>query len=188
MLLPRTLITPFAACLFVTAIPAHAETDWKAVMAGVDGVVVYCELTTREGYAADVCDGITDAVEKSFDGSGLALVNTGTAYTGTAAEEGEASDPAALKQADGIERPLLLRILVKGTSNKNPAVYAGLRAAIAYDAAIEQGSVAEGVAGELVLGEVDVVGDGPRKKLVAGVTQYIAGKAKPMFEAIRAGL
>lgn len=188
MLLSRALITPLAACFFVTAIPAQAETNWKAAMAGVDGVTVYCELTTWEDYAADICDGIAGAVAKSFDGSGLTLANTGMVYTGSAAKNDEASDPAALKRADGMERPLLLRILVKGTSNKNPAVYAGLRAVIAFDAAVEQGSDAEGVAGELVLGEVDVVGDGPRKKLVAGVTQYIAGKAKPMFEAIRAGL
>lgn len=174
------------SALLLSSFPAAAQTDWKAAMAGVDGVIVYCELTTREGYAADICGGIAGAVEQSFEGSGLVLVNTGTVHTGSAAKDGD--DPAALKTAEGMERPLLLRILIKGTSNKNPAVYAGLRVAMPYSAAVEQGSDAPGVAGELVLAEVDVVADGTRKQLIAGITQYIAGKAKPMIEAMRAGI
>ncbi|MCB0827155.1 MAG: hypothetical protein KDC26_13305, partial [Armatimonadetes bacterium] len=56
----------FSAAAIVVAVlgatPAPA-TDWKAAMTGVDGVIVYCQSTTRQNYAGVICEGLGKAIE-----------------------------------------------------------------------------------------------------------------------------
>lgn len=168
--------------------PARADTDWKTVMTGIDGIVVYCRSTTREKYAAKICDTVASAVAAGFKESGLPVANAGMVYTDAAAREGENSDPRKTRSASNVARPLFMRVHIKGTDDNNPAIYVGLRAAIAFDAAVEAGSALPGKAGDLVVGEIEAVANGPKSRLPAVIASNIAGRAKVLIDEIIAGM
>ena len=107
-------------------------------------------------------------------------------YRGPAARDGEPTEPE--KTADGIARPLLIAIHIKGIDDAEPGIYVGVRAAIAYEAATEAGAAGPGRAGDLVVAEEDVVADGPRKRLVEAVIGHMAQKVSALVAAIRTGL
>ena len=180
----------FSAAAIVAAVlgamPA-AATDWKAAMRGVDGVIVYCQSTTRQNYAGVICEGLGKAIEAAFDGSGLTVTRTGLANTGPG--EADASGAiAALRTVDGVSHALLVRILIKGTDDGNPAIFVGTTARLAFNAAPDAGAERPGLAGDLVLAEDDVVANGPRNRLPKVLIGHMGKKAEAMVEAIRTGM
>ncbi len=185
---------PFAfasllAIVFIALAPvsaARAAPDWKTAMTGVDGIVVYCEATTRQSYALQICEAVGKAVKTGFEGSDLPVTDAGIVYTGSAAK-GDA-DPLATRAAHDHANPLYLRVLIKGTEDNRPAIYVGLSAAIAFQAAKEEGSDLPGKAGDLLLDEQHTVANGPRNKLAGFLANHWSGKAGEMVEAIRSSL
>ncbi|MCB1476831.1 MAG: hypothetical protein H6883_07945 [Rhodobiaceae bacterium] len=170
----RVLIV--AALLYPFALPAHAETNWSAALAGTDGIVIYCKSTTRQPYAAEICEALGKTIAARFEGAALSATTAGIVYTESAAKDGEPSDPAALMKADGVGKPLAIGIHIKGTDDGNPAIYVGVRA------------IAPGASGDLLLDEAEVVANGPRKKLPKVLIDHMARKTEPMTNAIRSAL
>lgn len=168
--------------------PARAETDWKTVMAGIDGIVVYCRSTTREKYAAKICGTIAAAVSEGFGKSPLSVTDAGMVYTGAAAGKDENSDPLKTRSAHSFANPLFMRVHIKGTDDNNPAIYVGLRTMIAFEAATNSGSDLPGKAGDLVIEEVEAVANGPKSKLPAFIAANIAKRTKALIGEIVAGM
>ena len=182
------LATGLAVLLGGVASAEADEPDWKNLMSGVDGIVVYCQSTSREAYVETICDGLSKTIASRFEGTGLAVARNGIVYTGPAAKDGESSDQTPLKSAEGMGNPLRLRVNIKGTNDSHPAVYAGLRASLGFAAAVEEGSSLPGKAGDLVVAEYDVVANGPPSQLGGAIVNFLAGKMKPMFAGIRQSL
>ena len=165
-----------AALAWTAPLPAHAETNWNTALAGTDGIVIYCKSTTRQTYAAEICEALGKTIAARFEGAAISAATTGIVYTESAAKDGEPSDPAALMKADGAGKPLAIGIHIKGTDDGNPAIYVGVRAFV------------PGASGDLLLDEAEVVANGPRKKLPKVLIDHMARKTEPMTNAIRSAL
>lgn len=178
-----------AAALCALATPSFAAgADWKAVMKGVDGVIVYCYTTTNQSYANEICTGIDKAITTAFTGATLKVVSNGMMSAGNTAGSGESADPDKLRQATGMTKPLLLRIFVKGTDGNTPAIFISVRAAMAYTAATETGSTLPAKAGDLLFEERSFVASGPSKTLPGILVDHVGKNAAELVTRIRTGL
>lgn len=184
----KTCLAALAALCAFTMPGNAAEPDWKSVVNGVDGVIVYCHTTTSQSYAGEICKGIDSAIVSAFSGAPLRVVSNGMISVGDTNGSGESADPEPLKHADGMKRPLLIRIFVKGTDDNTPAIYIGVRVAIAYAAATDAGSIVPPKAGDLVFEERSFVASGPRKKLPGVLVGHVGKDATELVGRIRAGL
>lgn len=176
------------AALFILPEPGGAaDADWKNILAGVDGVIVYCHATTDQSYAADICTGIDKAIVSAFAGAPLPVVSNGMMSVGDTRGSGESADPGRLKQAGSMKRPLLIRIFVKGTDDKVPAVFIGVRVAQSYAAAVETSAPGPGKAGDLVFEERSFVASGPRKQIAGVLVGHVGKDAAELVARIRTG-
>lgn len=167
---------------------AGEPRDWAVTMNGIDGVIVYCDVTSKQAYAKRICEELGAAIEAGFAGTALPVRRTGAILSGAAAKGKDPTDPESVRTAEGIARPLLMRIRIKGTDDGNPAIYIGLSAAVPMTAAAEAGSDEDGKAGDLVVAEEDVVANGPKKRLPGVLIDHMTVKARTMIDAIRTGL
>lgn len=177
-----------AAMMATTLIPAAADApDWKALMNGVDGVITYCDSSTRQQYAETMCTAVSDEIAKGFGGSGLTVTHNGFVLTGSASEDNVPSEIATtdLKKAEGMSHPLLVGIVLKGTDDGNPAIYMRVQFLIPVELHAS-GSPAK--AGELFILERAVVGNGPKKRLPAAQISFINKAVAPLIADIRAGM
>jgi hypothetical protein len=162
--------------------------EWKAVLKGVDGVVVYC-LTSRDPeYAVRICDRMSQAVTAAFDGSGLKVARTAGVYTGIDLGPEHNRDPSASKQAPGMASPLVIRLLIQGTAGASPGVATSITVSRPFRAAVEAGAARSGVAGDLVVREMHWVAQGPRRQTVAFSAEHGAKRVLELVTEIRTGL
>ena len=177
-----------AATATLSSLAPASAADWKAALSGVDGVITYCDSSTRQKYAETMCKAIADEIATKMDGSGLTVKHTGLALSGSASPEKMPSEEATagLKTADGISHPLVAGIVLKGTDDGNPAIYMRVQFLVPVTMPAADGRPA--ISGELLVLERAVVGNGPKKRLPAAQISFIQKQIAPVLEDIKAAL
>ena len=174
----------FLAAGLLASVPAYAGApDWKTLMAGIDGVITYCDSSTGQGYAKDMCEAMASEIAGQLEGSGLTVKHNGLVLT-SSKEPSETATQAA-RTADGMTLPLLIAIVLKGTDDGNPAIYIRVQFSIPFEAAVEQGSSLPPKKGELLVLERAVVGNGPKKRLPAAQIDFITKAITPVISGIK---
>lgn len=169
-----------------SAVAQGSSPDWVAVLKGVDGVIVYCRAAKPRDYSQDMCGKLSQAAVAAFDGSNLKAVHTGIAYTGVDVKPDDLTDETTLKTAAGITSPLVLRLLITGTDGANPGVTIGITASRPFRSAIEEGTGGPGLAGDLVVYDQQWIADGPRRKVIAVLTEFGSKKLREIAADMRA--
>ncbi|MCB1383017.1 MAG: hypothetical protein KDJ73_08840 [Notoacmeibacter sp.] len=184
----RKSLAAAAAMLVSGGAACAGAPDWKAVLAGVDGVITYCDSSTRQKYAETMCKAVSDGIAKALEETGLPVRHTGIVLTGSASPEKTPSEEAtaSLKMANGISHPLLAGIVLKGTDDGNPAIY--MRVQFTVPVTVPPSGANPGFDGEILVLERAVVGNGPKKRLPAAQIAYIEKQIAPVLDEVRAAL
>lgn len=172
-------------------LPARADgPDWRAIMAGIDGIIVYCDSSTKQAYAQHICDGMAAVVEAGFKETGLPVVRNGLVHTGVAHDGKVPAEivTAPLKTAEGISRPMLMAVVIKGTDDRTPAIYTRVHVAIPFRAAVEAGASGPGKAGDLMVAERAIAGNGPKKQLPPAIVAALGKQLDALMADMREGI
>ena len=154
----------------LATIPAHAETDWPAQFAGLDGVAVTCISSYEADRARRICDEMSTHVLARAEKAGAKAVATGYFKEG-------AETPA---RPDAFARPLDITIFIRGAANPD-GLFVATRASVAYEGAVEAGGAGPGRSGELVLYERSTLGTGPLSRLTPAIISAAKDRLEPFM-------
>lgn len=179
------LVAMFVGSFATQAVANAPRPDWKRVLQGVDGVIVYCLASDSREFAVEMCGRLSEATITAFTGSRLRAVHTGVVYTGVDVQPNNPTDPAPFKQAPGISAPLVIRLLVTGTRGGNPGIAGGIAVSRPFRGAVVAGSGGDGLEGDLVVHERHWVAVGPRRQSIPFVIEHGARQARELVAEIR---
>ncbi|WP_346892523.1 hypothetical protein [uncultured Roseibium sp.] len=158
--------------LFGLVLPAAAQervlTPEKA--GGFDGVVTQCVSFVHYDFANGMCDKVIPAVEKMAETNGLKHLHLGRTEWGFGTDE-----YLELPADAGFKRPVWLTFYIRATDKP---VSAFLWMSLYEPSA----SV-----GRRVLWEDSGIGAGQAKRITNGLSAGLAGKLKPVFQALGEG-
>lgn len=158
-------------CLFLIALPAQAvqqKYHWSPRpenLAGLDGIVTRCVISTELSYVQTICQNILRSAEQKIRAAGLKYATTGITW-----ERNPVAPYRAAVTGAGMKSPLMLEYFVRGAGNPTGSSVVHTMASVIYGAAVERGSNGPPRSGRLMVWETAVSGNGDISKLVPALS------------------
>lgn len=173
-------LLPIALSALTMMLPAHAQekTPWQTTFPGLEGIAARCIITTDRKYARDICDGVIESMTQSVKAHNIPFDFTGAVIRLHQKSRKAAEDHGQIPplQSSKLAKPLLMDLLIKGTSNRTASASIRVTVYLDYKQAVEKG---DGAAiprkGKLVMWRADLTGSGPQRGLAASMAKMMAG-------------
>ena len=137
-------------------------------LAGLDGVVTRCVVSTDKTYVQDLCWQLLGAAQQKVQAKGLKYASVGITW--------ERNPDQIYRKAvadAGIAAPLMLEFFIRGAPGRSVSISVHVLGSVEYRAAVEMGASANPRSGRLVVWETALTGNGPSKALVNTQAQVL---------------